>query len=289
MRCVFVELEYEGTEYHGWQVQPNAVTVQQVLEEVIQRILGERVRIVAAGRTDAGVHAMGQVAHFLTRGTMGRQPFLFAMNSLLPDDIVVRRVGDASPGFHARRSALKKRYEYWIWNRRIPAVFSRRFAWHIKRPLDVEAMELAARNIPGVRDFSSFQASGCNGGDRPVRYVSLVEIDHFPDGYVRIAVEANAFLRHMVRILVGTLVEVGLGRFRGEQVQGILRAKDRRVAGRTAPAKGLFLKWVQYPEGLLPARGNTPMAREPGEFACDVGPSVWDRTGTGTPFQLPHN
>jgi len=243
-------------------VQPNAVSIQQVLEDVLQRILDEDIRVVAAGRTDAGVHAKGQVAHFVTQGPLDCPSLLSALNSLLPEDIVVRKVGVAAPEFHARRSSLRKRYEYWIWNSRRPLLFSRRFAWNVHRSLDVDAMKQAARDIVGVKDFASFQASGCNGGDQPVRDVKLVEIHRFPPAYVRISVEANAFLRHMVRILVGTLVEVALGRFRTDQVAEILSMRDRREAGRTAPARGLFLEWVQYPEGLIFVPKGASIAQE---------------------------
>jgi len=249
MRRICLEIEYEGTRYHGWQAQKQALTVQQVLEENLFRILGERIRVLGAGRTDAGVHARGQVAHFNTHSAMACGCLQKAMNSVLPEDVVIRVVEDVPPGFHARRSARKKGYEYWIWNHVSSSVFSRRYEWHIKRPLDIESMARAAQCFPGVHDFSSFQAAGSRPGTDPVRNLSLVGVERAAGGRVRILVEGESFLRHMVRIMVGTLVEVGLGK-RGEgEVLRILTARDRRRAGITAPAKGLFLAWVQYPEG----------------------------------------
>jgi tRNA pseudouridine38-40 synthase len=250
MRCIRLDLEYEGTHYHGWQVQPGVVTVQEVLEQTIFRITGQRVRMVAAGRTDAGVHALGQVAHFRTDARLDSREILLAMNSLLPPDIAVKCVSDMPQTFHARKDAAEKRYEYWIWNGRTPSVFSRGFTWHLKVPLNVGAMRVASQMIPGTRNFSSFQAAGSPEGCSPVRAVTRVEIERFSPGTLRIVVEGQSFLRHMVRILVGTLVDVGVGRRKVEDMGKILMACDRKLAGRTAPARGLFLKWVRYPELL---------------------------------------
>jgi tRNA pseudouridine38-40 synthase len=249
MRCIRLHLEYEGTRYHGWQVQPGVRSVQGTLEQVFSRISGRHVRIIAAGRTDAGVHARGQVAHFFTDSRLEVRELLMAMNSLLPEDIAVTSVEEAPPTFHARKSALEKRYEYWIWNDRLPSVFSRRFAWHVKPPLDPDAMRAAARFIQGTRDFTSFQASGSPEGCNPVRTIHRVEIQAPCTGSLCIIVEGVSFLRHMVRILVGTLADVGQGKVGVAEMEAILQARDRRAAGRTAPAKGLFLIWVRYPEG----------------------------------------
>jgi len=243
-----LDLDYEGTRFHGWQVQPGVRTVQGTLEEVFLRVTGETVRMVAAGRTDAGVHARGQVAHVLTDSRLDERALLMAMNSLLPPDVVVKTLRDALPTFHARKCALEKRYEYWIWNDPLPSVFGRRFAWHIKGPLDVDAMRAAAQVLPGTRDFSSFQASGSPEGCNPVRTVRCVEVRTPAAGTLHIVVEGVSFLRHMVRILVGTLVEVGRGRMVVPDMEAVLQARDRRVAGRTAPAAGLFLMKVCYPE-----------------------------------------
>ena len=249
MRRIRLDVEYEGTRYHGWQIQAEVLTIQQVLEETLARILGEGNRVVGAGRTDAGVHAWGQVAHFNAQNGMACRSLLMAMNSLLPEDIVIRAVTEVPPDFHARKSARKKCYEYWIWNHCLPSVFSRRYEWHLKKPLEIGSMTRAARSLPGERDFSSFQAAGSSPGTNPVRNLSLVQVESMGENRLRISVEGDSFLRQMVRILVGTLVEVGLGRIREDEIPEILSARDRRRAGITAPAQGLFLRWVQYPEG----------------------------------------
>ncbi len=264
MRCIRLKLEYEGTRFHGWQVQPGVRSVQETLEQVFFRITGQPVRVIAAGRTDAGVHARGQVAHLFTDSRLEARELLLAMNSLLPEDVAVKSVEDAPQTFHARKSALEKRYEYWIWNDRLPSVFSRRFAWHIKVPLDRDAMRAAARILPGTRDFSSFQASGSPEGCNPVRTIHRVDIQNPGHGILRIVVEGVSFLRHMVRILVGTLTDVGRGKMSAAEMETVLLACDRRVAGRTAPAKGLFLMWVRYPseEEKRGGREETPEDEE---------------------------
>jgi len=265
MRSIRLDLEYEGSRFHGWQLQPGVCSVQETLEDAFFRITRQRVRIVAAGRTDAGVHALGQVAHLRTDCAIQARQLLMAMNSLLPEDVVVKVVSDVPAGFDARKSALEKRYEYWIWNHRVPSVFSRRFAWHVKAPLHRESMCAAAAFLTGTRDFSSFRASGCSEECNPVRIIHRVEVDSPAEGMVRIVAEGVSFLRHMVRIMVGTLVEVGLGKRGAEEMAGILEARDRRAAGRTAPAKGLFLVWVRYP----------------GEEARTSGMAGWGPRGLG--------
>jgi len=249
MRCIRLDLEYEGTRFHGWQFQPGLRSVQGTLEQTFSRITEEKVRFVAAGRTDAGVHARGQVAHLLTDSGLDARALLLAMNSLLPPDLVVKALRDAPSTFHARKCALQKRYEYWIRNERLPSVFSRRFSWHWKTPLDVDAMRAAAQTVAGTRDFSSFQASGSPEGTDPVRTVHRVDVLTPSAGTLQIVVEGVSFLRHMVRILVGTLVDVGRGRLSVPAMEAVILARDRRAAGRTAPARGLFLERVLYPEG----------------------------------------
>jgi tRNA pseudouridine38-40 synthase len=250
MRNIRLDLEYDGTVYHGWQVQPDVSTIQQELEETLHQILGERVRVVGAGRTDAGVHALGQVGHFPTESALEVGALFRGMNSLLPEDIVVKAVREAPPDFHARKSALMKRYEYWILNDPTPSAFHHRFFWHVRVALDQLKMQRAAQRLVGEYDFASFQASGGEPGKDTIRDLRLLEIREVQDGIIRIAAEGRAFLRGMVRILVGTLVDVGRGRIPEEAVHDILMEKDRRRAGRTAPGKGLFLNWVRYPEAF---------------------------------------
>ncbi len=256
MRTLRLDLEYDGTNYHGWQVQPNAPTIQQTLEEALQSILAEPVRVTGAGRTDAGVHALGQVGHLRTESDREVGALLRGLNSLIPEDVVVRAVREVPAEFHARKSALRKRYEYWILNDPTPSAFHHRYRWHVRYGLDLERMRRAASVLVGKHDFASFQASGGDPGRHTVRHLYFVEIQELAGGVIRIAVEGNAFLRCMVRILAGTLVDVGRGRIREDAVLGILAAKDRRAAGRTAPGKGLFLKWVRYPEAFEQASGG---------------------------------
>jgi len=264
MRKLRVDLEYEGTRYHGWQYQSGVITIQQVLEEALGRILGEACRVMAAGRTDAGVHAFGQVCHLVTAHTLDVGSLHRALNSLLPEDIVVKAVREVPETFHARRSALAKRYEYWILNDPVPSALHQRFCWHVRTPLDTGSMKGAARSLVGEHDFSSFQASGCDSAGDPVREVGLIQVEMVHGRFIRIAVEARSFLRHMVRNIVGTLVEVGLGRLSEGAVARILEARDRKLAGRTAPAKGLFLQWIRYEmkEGCGGCGGEIPVLFE---------------------------
>ena len=250
MRTLRLDLEYDGTNYHGWQVQPNAPTIQEKLEDALYPILGERVRVTGAGRTDAGVHALGQVGHLRTASDREIGDLFRGVNSLLPEDIVVKAVRETSPDFHARRSARNKRYEYWILNDPTRSAFHHRFLWHVRVGLDLAKMRRAAECLVGEHDFASFQASGGEPGRHTVRHLYLLEIEEFRNGVVRLAAEGNGFLRGMVRILAGTLVDVGRERIPEGALPGILAARDRTVAGRTAPGKGLFLNWVRYPEAF---------------------------------------
>jgi tRNA pseudouridine38-40 synthase len=275
MRTLRLDLEYDGTHYHGWQVQPNAPTIQEKLEDALYPILGERVRVTGAGRTDAGVHALGQVGHLRTASDREIGALFRGVNSLLPEDIVVRSVREASPEFHARRSARRKRYEYWIFNHPARSAFHHRFFWHVRVGLDIAKMRRAAECLVGEHDFASFQASGGEPGRHTFRLLHLLEIEEFRSGVVRIAAEGNAFLRGMVRIMAGTLVDVGRGRIPERALPGILAAKDRAAAGGTAPGKGLFLNWVRYPEGFEACSQEAKGPRE-GPFAVGWEP-VFDK------------
>jgi len=250
MRRLRLDLEYEGTRYHGWQIQPNAPTIQECVERALRIVLNEPCRVVGAGRTDAGVHALGQVAHFETDRPIPASALLRALNSLLPADIAVREVREVPETFHARKSAVRKRYVYWILNDPRRSALWDRFCWHVPAPVDLSAMKAAAAFLTGRHDFSSFRASGCESGDNPVREIELLRVEPMEGSFVRISVEAASFLRHMVRNMVGTLVEVGLGRIGVNDVPGILEARDRRRGGRTAPGRGLFLEWVCYERTL---------------------------------------
>lgn len=245
-RLVRVLLEYDGTAYHGWQVQPNARTIQEVLESVLGRIHKKRTKATAAGRTDAGVHARGQVVHFETTLGMDAQAWRKALNALLPDDVVVLGADFPPPGFHARKSAASKAYAYTILNASIPSAFLRNTAWLVPFPLDAGRMREGAHFLIGQHDFSSFRSSTCMAR-HPVRTLSRVDIDRTGD-LMRVTVEGDGFLKQMVRSIVGTLVEVGRGAIPPEAVASILEGRRRELAGPTAPARGLCLERVEYPE-----------------------------------------
>ncbi|HXG51719.1 MAG TPA: tRNA pseudouridine(38-40) synthase TruA [candidate division Zixibacteria bacterium] len=237
-------LEYDGTNYHGWQLQPNGVSVQAVVEKAVATFLGAPARVTAAGRTDAGVHALGQVANFVTDRNPDLGKLQKGLNALTPRDIVIREVEHVPDSFDARRDARSREYRYRIWNRPWPSPFECRYAWHVHDPLDLEPMREAIAALEGEHDFSSFQAAGCEAA-HAVRRIFSNSLER-EDGVVVYRVEATAFLRHMVRNIVGTLVEVGRGERTPAEFVRLLEARDRRKAGRTAPAHGLFLTSVRY-------------------------------------------
>lgn len=242
---VRLTIEYDGTAYAGWQIQPNGPTIQAELERAAARVLGRPVRISAAGRTDAGVHALGQVACLeVERTGLEVEELRRALDALTPDDIVVRQAEVASDDFDPRRSARRRTYVYQIWNAPTPQVLLRRYSWHVRPRLDLEAVRTAAASLLGEHDFSSFQAAGCDAA-HAVRRVDRSDVEGRGELLVY-TISATAFLRHMVRNIVGTLVEVGLGRRAAADVPALLAARDRTLAGRTAPAQGLILLSVDY-------------------------------------------
>ena len=237
-------LEYDGSHYAGWQRQQQHPTVQGALEEAIKTVSQVKVTVIGAGRTDAGVHALGQVVSFRTDGTMGAEDWQRALNGLLPSDISVLSAESVADDFHARYSARSKLYEYRILNRPERSAIDRQRAWHVHKPLDLGAMREAAVLLTGCHDFSSFQGSPTET-ENPVCDVSRLEIQD-KGRFILIQVEANRFLKQMVRAIVGTLVEVGQGKREPQSLKDILEARDRRVAGYTAPAHGLYLIRVDY-------------------------------------------
>lgn len=245
MPAVKIVLEYDGTDYVGWQVQPNGPSIQAEVERALATLHAAPVRVVAAGRTDAGVHARGQVVSFPVERPLPLTAYVKGMNALLPDDVAVREASLAPDGFDARRDARGKRYRYRIENLATRAPLSRRQAWQIFRPLDVAAMRAAAALLTGRHDFASFQASDC-ACDHAVRDLARLEVTGEAGGAVEVVAEATAFVKHMVRNLVGTLVEVGLGARPPASMTGLLAARDRTLAGRTAPPQGLVLETVFY-------------------------------------------
>lgn len=245
-RTIKLVVEYDGTDLSGWQRQENGPTVQQHLEEVLARMTGGPVAVVGASRTDAGVHALGQVASFQTGSTIPIDGFRMGMNSLLPPAIAVVSAEEVAEGFHARFSARGKHYRYSILTRSSRAPLSRHQVWHKGGArLDLGAMRAAAAGLPGERDWSAFRAAGCTARTA-VRRIDSVEVATPGAHRIDIDVRGNAFLRNMVRILVGTLVEVGLGRLEPGQVGEIVASRDRTRAGPTAPPHGLTLVEVLY-------------------------------------------
>jgi tRNA pseudouridine38-40 synthase len=239
-------IEYDGTAYQGWQRQNKGPTIQGKIEAALATMTRNAVAVIGSGRTDAGVHALNQVASFRADTRLTPEIFKRGLNSLLPPDIVIRDCAVVDDAFHARYSARSKVYQYRILNRSTPAALFRQYAWHIKKPLDLHAMSEAIPCLKGEHDFSAFEASGSPRSDavRTVIDANLAGKD--ADGYVVFNIEANGFLRHMVRNVVGTIVDVGLGKLSPEGFEDILIARDRKKAGITAPAHGLVLKEVKY-------------------------------------------
>jgi tRNA pseudouridine38-40 synthase len=243
-------LEYDGTDFVGWQVQPNGRSVQEELEKGIERLCGEPVRVTGAGRTDAGVHARGQVASLRAPRDLPMKAWTAGLNALLPDDLACVRAETAPEGFDARRWARGKRYTYTILCTAVRSPLERGRAWEIRRPLDVDAMRRAAPALLGPHDFSAFRAADCPARTT-VREIRRLDIRQSGER-TEIAAEATAFLKHMVRNIVGTLVEVGHGRRAADSLAALLEGRDRTRAGPTAPAHGLCLDEVFY----LPGNAN---------------------------------
>jgi tRNA pseudouridine38-40 synthase len=237
-------IEYDGTDYHGWQVQPGLPTVQGTLQEAVARIVGERIHVAGAGRTDAGVHALGQVASLRADFRHPPETLKRALASLLPPDIVVTRVEEAPDGFDAQRWAEWKRYRYTLLTRPYPSALRRRYTLFVGRPLDVEAMGEAARLLVGKHDFSSFQAAKSSVDD-PVRRIFEARFRREED-HLLFEIVADGFLRHMVRIIMGTLLSVGRGQLTPSDLRGIREARDRNMASKTVSPNALCLVEVGY-------------------------------------------
>ncbi len=245
MRHLKLLIEYDGTNYHGWQIQPQVRTIQEEIGQKIFQMTGEQVTLLGAGRTDAGVHALGQVASFKTNSKLPLETFFRGLNSLLPPDIVIKSVEEVPEDFHPQFNARNKIYQYVILNRKIPSAIHRHFSWHIPFPLDVSALQQAAACLIGKKDFSSFQAAD-DEPTYPVREVRRAQWCVREGDLLDFFIEADGFLKHMVRNIVGTLVDVGKGKISVADFQKIIEAKDRRLAGMTAPAQGLFLLAIKY-------------------------------------------
>jgi len=237
-------VEYDGTNYHGWQIQANGETIQSVLERAAATFFGKATRIIGSGRTDAGVHALGQVVNFFYDQAPDLHRLQRGLNALTPEDISIIDAEIVPDSFDARRDGRARIYEYHILNRSSPSPFYLNRAWHVHYPLNFPAMREAVRCLAGEHDFSSFRAAGCDAM-HPVRIIYRAELNRRAELLV-FTIEATAFLRHMVRNIIGTLVEVGCGVRSPQSFAELLEARDRTKAGPTAPACGLFLIEVKY-------------------------------------------
>ena len=238
-------IEYDGTFYHGWQRQKSDPTFQAEIENAISTMMDHSITVIGSGRTDAGVHALGQVANFKCDTRLGPQELLNGLNALLPDCMVIRSCEEVDENFHARYDVKSKIYQYRILNRNLPIAIQRQYAWHIRRRLDTAAMRQASRHLVGRHDFKAFEGTG-SPRTQSKRQVFKADIIRQNEDYLIFEIEADGFLRFMVRNIVGTLVEVGTGKISPQEFKEILSSKDRSRAGATAPALGLLLKEVKY-------------------------------------------
>ena len=244
MKRVGLVVAYDGTNYSGWQIQPNGITIQGVLNDALTDLLGEKIEIMGASRTDAGVHALGNVAVFDTNTRIPGEKISYALNQRLPDSIVIQDSWEVSGDFHPRHCNTRKTYEYRILNTAVPLPQKRNFTWHVTGSIDIEKMKEAAAYIVGEHDFKSFCCVRTQA-ESTVRTIYSLEV--LQEGSeIIIRIKGNGFLYNMVRIITGTLIQVGKGRFKPEYVKQMLEAKDRTVAGQTAPPQGLTLVGIEY-------------------------------------------
>ncbi len=248
IRNIRIFLAYDGTNYLGWQIQPKGPTLQGVIQEALSKILGHKVKLKSAGRTDTGVHAFYQVAHFLTTSQRPLEVIYKAVNAIIPKDIVVWKIEEVDFKFHSQRDALKKTYIYYIYNYPIRNPLVRLYSWWVPEKLDLKAMKACLPLLIGEKDFSSFRKSGTDT-KTTVRTIYSAALKRVPGRKYTIAFEitGRGFMRYMVRNIVGTLVEVGKGKLSLEDFKKILEAKDRSLAPPPAPPQGLFLKKIEYP------------------------------------------
>jgi tRNA pseudouridine38-40 synthase len=246
MRNLKLTIRYDGTDFFGWQTQPGRRTVQETLEKAIAEITREeRVRVNCSGRTDSGVHAVGQVANVYTASKLSPDVLLKAINAKLPEDVCVRELVEVPQSFCANKDAVRKQYRYVIQDGRLPDPFLRRYAWFVRQQLDVEAMRRAGACLVGRHDFRCFETEWPNRLTS-VRTVTHLGVCRFGE-FIWIDVEADGFLYNMVRAIAGSLVQVGRGSWPESRIAEVLQARDRRLAGPTAPPQGLFLMRVTYP------------------------------------------
>jgi len=238
-------IEYDGSGYHGWQRQKGDATIQETIETALAAMTRTPVHLIGSGRTDAGVHALAQTANFHCATRLTPENFKNGLNSLLPDDIVICRCEIVPDNFHARYDVVHKTYHYWILNQPEPSAIYRQLSWHIRPPLAVAAMQTALAAVVGRHDFASFEGAG-SPRSSTIREVFAADLCAQPDNFLRLEITANGFLRYMVRNIVGTLAEIGLGKRPAAAMPTVLAGRNRSLAGATAPPRGLFLAAVGY-------------------------------------------
>ncbi len=244
----FIEITYNGRNYHGWQVQPNAITVQEVLNNCLTRLLRQEVYVIGAGRTDAGVHAKQLFAHFdLMKKVDDIPQFLNRLNSFLPKDIAVKSLLDVEEDVHARFDAISRKYEYWVSQQKNPFIEGK--AYLIHKPISIEVMNKAAKNLFKFNDFTCFSKSDTQTKTNNCRIMKAYWEDR--EGLLVFTIQADRFLRNMVRAIVGTLLDVGLGKMTEEKFIKVIESKDRSNAGVSVPAHGLYLLEVNYPKEIF--------------------------------------
>ncbi|WP_352419153.1 tRNA pseudouridine(38-40) synthase TruA [Proteiniborus sp.] len=244
MRNIKLIIEYDGTNYFGWQKQPNQRTIQETIENSIKKITKEDIDIFGSGRTDRGVHARGQVANFFTNARIPEDKIKDAINSVLPGDIVISHSEEVDEAFHSRYSAKGKEYRYIFFNRRIPSPLLRNYAYHIPQKLHFDLMEKSLADFIGTHDFKSFMASGSSVKDT-IRTINNASLNKNHE-IIELKINGNGFLYNMVRIIAGTLVDIGIGKISRNDIPQIIASKDRKKAGHTAPPHGLYLENVFY-------------------------------------------
>lgn len=245
MRNIKLTIEYDGKDFNGWQKQPNKLNIQGTIEQAIKTITGEDVDLQASGRTDAGVHALGQVANFKTNSNIPIEKMSIAINCNLKKSIRIVKAEEVEERFHSRLSCKRKTYRYIINNSEIPSAIYRNLETHIPYKLDIEKMKQAVKYFEGEHDFKAFKASGTSSKSS-IRTIYKAEVLKMPNNRIYIELTGNGFLYNMVRIIAGTLVDVGTGKIKPEDIEKIIESKDRTNAGKTLPPQGLYLVCVNY-------------------------------------------
>ena len=245
MKNIKLTIEYDGKDFNGWQKQPDKLNIQGTIEQAIERITGEKVELNASGRTDAGVHALGQVANFKTNSKLPIEKWPLALNANLKKSIVIKLAEEVDERFHSRLSCKKKTYRYVINNSKYGTAIYRNLETHIPQKLNVEKMKKAVKYFEGEHDFKAFKASGTSSKSS-VRIIYNAEVIEMPNNRIYIELTGNGFLYNMVRIIAGTLVDVGLGKIQPEEIEGIILNGKRELAGKTLQPNGLYLLKVEY-------------------------------------------